>query len=587
MELDGHLLSPAQRAELQVHLSSCPSCRADQQLYKELRAQARQRWPAAASPIKPEKVLRNMQLRNRLRWVTQPLRAILWVGFALLMLVLVQWIFANLRPTPAFQPPGSPTTSVATPEDTPTAFMDEAGKIPVEPILSGEPYGRGSWSPEGDYFFIPLLEMPPPGGDRRYTSLHFISAESGEDCQATEMFLGHQGSQENYAWLDNERVLFIDINGRALLFTRCQEGAQDLGELFDEPLLRVAQPYHSARQAEGTPLLLEAPSSYWLLDPATLEARALADPVPTSDVDLASLEERILEDPIPTLELFDSFAWLPSGHQMSVLQPVEDRPEKSLLVLLNLDSGQVLSSLEIEASREGRAPLLEWMGAERAFVWSFGADGPVLIDLSVEPPQQVYVLPELLGLDLTYPDQMSSMGVFYSPTNDSFHIVAHINLTEDQSIYLYHSETDQVEQLAGDRQVMMILPDDQRMALVPWQDTPIYDDGYDLTWVDQSEQPQTHLHVSGHTPRNYPSLSSRLLPGGKRMLFGSSQGISLVGLPGGEMLAFWRLSGAENASLTNLSPAPHGRALIAIAYLVPTDDNQESGNLLYWLRLEK
>jgi len=186
------------------------------------------------------------------------------------------------------------------------------------------------------------------------------------------------------------------------------------------------------------------------------------------------------------------------------------------------------------------------------------------------------------------------MGVFYAPDSDSFHIVAHLNLPEDRSILLYHSETGQVERLEGSRQVMLILPGGQRMPLVPWQDTPTYDDGFDLVWVDAPEQPPARLQVSGHTPRNYPDLQSRLLPSGARllpdgarMLFGSTQGISLVSLPSGETLAFWQLVDAENTILPALSLAPHGRALIAIANVTPMGDAKDQGSLLYWLALEE
>jgi hypothetical protein len=317
------------------------------------------------------------------------------------------------------------------------------------------------------------------------------------------------------------------------------------------------------------PLLLEAASAYWLLDPVTLEARPLVDPVPSP-------------------ELGDSFAQPLSGNQISVLQPVAGKPERSWLVLLDLDSGQVLRSLEIETGwEEGRAPIVEWMGPEQLFVWGFGTTGPLLVDLSVDPPRQVRVLPELLGRDLIYPDQINSMGAFYAPAGDSFHIVAHLNLPEDQSILLYHNETGQVEVLPGDRQVLMIFPGDQRMPLVPWQDPPSYADEYDVLWVDAPGGSQVNLQVSGHTPRNYPNLQTRLLPAGERMLFSSTQGISLVDLTSGETQAFWRLSGAENATLPSLSLAPNGRVLIVTADTNSAEDGQSQGNLLYWLPLEE
>jgi hypothetical protein len=249
----------------------------------------------------------------------------------------------------------------------------------------------------------------------------------------------------------------------------------------------------------------------------------------------------------------------------------------------------VTRSVEVLVSEEGQAPIVEWQGSDRAFIWSFGDGGPLLVDLSIDPPRQVRVLPELFSLALVYPDQMSSMGVFYSPANNSYHVVAHINLPEDTSIYLYHGENGQIEQLAGDRPVMMILPGDQRMPLAPVQDTPeqntpTVDDGYDLVWVDRPGQLQAYLQVAGHTPRNYPTLQSRLVPGSTHMLFGSSQGISLVNLSSGEIEAFWQLVGAEEATLPSLSVNPQGHSLITVAH---HDDTQKQSNLLYWISLEK
>jgi hypothetical protein len=464
--------------------------------------------------------------------------------------------------------------------------VNEAGKLPVEPFLQGEPAGQGIWSPGGDHLFLPLLEIPIPGSDRRSTSLHFISANSGEDCPATETFLGSQGSQQNYAWLDDERVLFIDRQGRALLFTLCQPGSEDLRARFDEPLLRVAQPLDLSQPAPQGPLLLEAPSAYWLLDRATLEARPLAEPVPSSDLDPAVLQTRTQADPIPTLDLADSFAWSPSGSQVAVLQPVPGRPGLSRLVLLDLESGLVTRSLEIEAGNEGRAPFAEWLGPERLMVWSMDAAGPLLVDLSEDQPRQVRVMTELFGLDLVYPDEMYSIGSFYDPAGGSYHIVAHVNLREDRSIYLYHGESGQVEQLDGDRQVLMIFPSDQRMPLAALQDVPNYDDSYDLVWVDASDRAQGRLQVAGHTPRGYPNLQSRLLPGSSSILFGSTQGISLVGLPGGETLVFWRLVGAETSTLPSMSVAPDGRSLLVTAHLESSAEGKNQGALLYWIGLD-
>jgi hypothetical protein len=103
-----------------------------------------------------------------------------------------------------------------------------------------------------------------------------------------------------------------------------------------------------------------------------------------------------------------------------------------------------------------------------------------------------------------------------------------------------------------------------------------------VVWVDRPEQPSIHLKVRGHTPRNYQLLESRLRPGSTGMLFGSTQGISLVGLPGGETQAFWQLTGAENATLPTILLTPDGRGLFAFISGY-SSDAQDS--LVYWLPL--
>jgi hypothetical protein len=141
-----------------------------------------------------------------------------------------------------------------------------------------------------------------------------------------------------------------------------------------------------------------------------------------------------------------------------------------------------------------------------------------------------------------------------------------------------------VEKLDGDRQVMMIFPGDQRMPLVPMPDGPVEDGSYDVLWVDAPDRPPVHIEVSGHHPRNYYLLQSRLLPGGARMLFGSSQGISLVDLPSGKTLSFWRLTGAEESLLPRLYLSPDGRLLIAVT---ESNESKPQGSGLYRLVLDE
>jgi hypothetical protein len=491
-------------------------------------------------------------------------RAIAWIGIGLLALLSLIWVLTYLRPNSIALSPlrSTPNPSMADGSGLSATVVDNPNETPIEPLLQSESAGQGLWSPDGNYFFIPLGDVPAPGGDRRMISLHFISTATGEDCQASETFLGQHGFQ-NYAWLDNKRVLYIDNKGKPYLFTACMSGSDDLSDRFTEPLLRVAILLSSPDPPLQGPLLLESASTYWLLDPLSLQARALRDPVPSSDQ-------------------VDSFAWLASEHQMAILQPSAEQPEISHLVLLSLDSGEVLRSLEIKASNEGRGPISEWLGPQQLFVWAMEPSGPLLLDLSQEPVQPVPVFAELFGIDMLYPDQLFSIGVFYAPDGDKYHIAFNTNFPDDKSIYLYHSESGQVEKLDGNRQVMMIFPGDQRMPLVPMTDGPVEDGSYDVLWVDAPDRPPVHVEVSGHLPRKYSMLQSRLLPGGTRMLFGSSQGISLVDLPSGKTLSFWRLTGAEESLLPLLYLSPDGRLLIAVT---ESNESKPQGSGLYRLVL--
>jgi predicted anti-sigma-YlaC factor YlaD len=154
MELDGRALRSDQQAELEAHLATCTSCRADLEIYEGLRAQASERWSAAIPPATLGKVLTGAPQRAGMRWMTLPVRTIIWIGFTLLVLFLVQWVFTHLRPSTSIQPAANPALTSSSYENTPVGIVNEAGKIPSEPLLYGEPGNNWSWSPEGDYLFI-------------------------------------------------------------------------------------------------------------------------------------------------------------------------------------------------------------------------------------------------------------------------------------------------------------------------------------------------------------------------------------------------------------------------------------------------
>jgi hypothetical protein len=291
-------------------------------------------------------------------------------------------------------------------------------------------------------------------------------------------------------------------------------------------------------------------------------------------------------DPLQPLALQDSFAPHPSGRQVAILQPISGDQDHSRLSLLDLENGRVLRSLILEAGSKDQAPLAEWMGSNQLFVWPFQSKGPLLVDLAVDPPAQTQVISELLGLDLAYPEQISSAGAFNDPASGSLHFVLHMNLPTDPDIYLYHGENGQVERLAGDRPRLMFFPGGQLMPLVHLQSRPPDQDTFELFWVDRPDLAPIHWVVSGHLPRTYPTLQIDQIPEQEALLLGSSQGISQVGLPGGEVQAFWPLGSGEEGSPPSISISPDGRSMIVTLFLASTGDSLQ-GQRLYWIDLEQ
>ena len=88
-----------------------------------------------------------------------------------------------------------------------------------------------------------------------------------------------------------------------------------------------------------------------------------------------------------------------------------------------------------------------------------------------------------------------------------------------------------------------------------------YPDEVEVFWIDRPGKEPSLLSPQGHTPRSYPRLDINYLPGAGRMVFSSSQGISLVSLPQGNLLDFWRLSGEGRV---NVLAAEDGGALVAV-----------------------
>jgi hypothetical protein len=539
------------RAGLQDHLASCPECRMDIEIDQGLRAEAALRWPAALEPKQPAgetlAAMRAAAGRKVLRReMFKPLRVVAWIALAILFILVLNWAIANLQPGPAAPP--QPTVT-----PTPEPGELELPKTPLEPFATGaEPVGRGLWSPDSKWFFFDLAQASQdPRSDRRVTTASFLDPESGEICQQDQGYLGPVNLSNQARWLPDGRLLIFTEDEGVQLLAPCGETIS-LNDHFGEPILSIPM-----QEYEKQYILLQGESQYWSLDSQTLDARPL-------------------EGFLPGME--DRQAWSPSGEQLAIYQPgTGDPPGQGQLTLLDAGSGEVLRTVELPAYPE--MPMLQWLRDDTLYMYTFSENSPTLLDLSESEPQLIKVLPELFGLDLVYPDEFSSDAAVADPATGVYHIAFKVNTADDKTTYLYHSESDRIERLPVEGHTYLIFPDGDLEFLTSAQDQQAYVDEFDLVWVDDAEKDIQHLSVAGHTPRRDPLLWPRWIPGRQAIAFASSQGVSLVSVPDGQVLGFWSLAGGGDVNRPMLSP--DGRFVVVSTFRMSED--QSSSSSAYYL----
>lgn len=565
--VDGQHLDPWEQAELEAHRSICWKCQMDARFYARLQLEAGQRWPIQTSQLPAVEQISaaiNARIAKRRKWQVAfyPVQLATWIALAVVLIAAFHWIFTNLRPLPAGE--GSPTAvspaPTERPEPTPAEDRQEVDKIPVEPLFTGESVQIGGWSPGGEYLLFGSTEIgEDPQSDRRFTVLNFLQAESGQVCRA-ESYLGllaDLGSRST--WLPDGRLLFIAPRGEVQLFTPCQEMVE-ISDRLPEAMISIPR--------QGTPgelILLRGSSRYWLLSPEDLAAR------PVENLEVSSVE-------------IERYAWSLSAERLGIVQlEPGNESQNSTLYIVDAATGQVERTIELGFGSEYGAPMIEWMQEETLLIWSGTAEGPLLVDISQEEPHFTPIMAELLGLDQEYPIDISMMGGSPDRNSGNFYLVTRANTPDDQSIYLYQSETGAVEQLASDRHAFLIFPGGEVMLAYRWEDEPNDNDEYELIWADAPERGTQRLLVRGHAPRNYPMLFPRRLPGSDTLIFSSSQGVSLVTIPDGEVVSFWQLLGAETSPDVSAYPDPQARWLAAVAGLINPEGEEGRGSAALFL----
>ena len=448
---------------------------------------------------------------------------------------------ARYDPSPLYERDPAPTK-----EPLPTSVVP-IPRTPVQPLVEARSITLGSWSPDGKYLLFSSLDTSedPPS-----TTLNFLSAESRDLCQADERYPPVSSLRRQVAWLPDGRLLFISEEGEMDLLKPCAAGRERLTDRYPARFSQVA-----AYEVQSSRIALQSAESLWILDGDSLEARQIPE------ISLNPYEAR-----------WDSAAWSPGGERLAICRlSGRDRKAGSTLYLVAGDTGEVVKSLPLESATDQHAPGVEWLARDELLLHSGGV--LTMVDLRSDPPRIVNVLKDIFALDIADPFEISSWTSVVHPAAESYHLAVRVNHPRNQNLYLYHSETDSVEILRHEVDTILFFPDAEWAELRRMPDVPTYGDEYELVWVD-TPQDARRLIVQGHTPRGYPTLYARYLPQSSQMAFSSSQGVSLVSIPDGELLRFWELAGTESSSYAYVYDCPDGKALVAIAerfalYFIP------------------
>jgi len=411
-------------------------------------------------------------------------------------------------------------------------------RLNLTPVVTGSDLHPGSWSPDGLYFSF-----------TRNTSLQYLDMTQSLVCSGYDVISLTDEPRASTAWLPDGQLLAINPQGDLLLQTPC--GTADP--------LSGANGAHFQKIITADPIsgnvLLKTGDSFWIMDGATMVLKHI---------------EAVTPNPY---ELhWDQASWLPGGKRLAISRlNGRESGEGSTLYILDGRSGEVQLSLPRAEAFDQSAPRVEWL-AENELLLD-GGGRLTILNLSATSLQETNVMRDLFSLDLAYPDEILAMASVIDHEGKGYYLVVRANHPRNQSLYLYTSATGQVQEFEHQANSVLFFPDGQIVELPKFENVPTYQDEYDLAWVGRLDSSEQHMTAAGHTPRNYSTLGMKPANKGERLYFSSSQGISLVTVPEGDMLAFWDLGGG-NAYITGPENATDNQKFVAVVdgvglYIIP------------------
>jgi hypothetical protein len=558
-------LDPVARQELGAHWEQCPACRGDLALSARLRTEALERWPLTAHPARSQASMVEAASGQKPTRNMLPLWQVTLQVVALLALV---WILGNLLPHPE-QAPGTTAPGITLPTTVPgveaippnpDARLDPLPQVVLTPFAQGRDVDNGHWSPDGRYVvFGQRVQSTEPGTDRTFTTFHVYDSQSGQSCQLGGPWLGNFFPGSNAIWLADGRILLL-AGSEVLMARPCVDGWETLTALFTEPV-RPAMLTHVARAQ----VVLIGQESFWLFDSSTGQAQPIPGPRPSSDDT-------------------DRIFWSPSGKAFAITQVAPGRAGWQI-TLVEAVKGQVTDSLQIPSEASEFGPWLEWLLEDVIYVFRPGGlDGLVLERQATGGWSQTHFGMETLGLDAALMANHQSYGTYVDRVKGIFSVVVALREPGGYLLYVYSSGTGQTEIYELPPDTLVIDPEGGSLPYYQPDFSESPTDTWHLFRVGDPDAGLQTIHVDGHRGRNYPLLNVTWLPDTERLVFTSSQGISLIDATSGVPLAFWRLGGVdERIGHVGLELSPdHSQALV---YAVIESQQMGGHSALYVVEL--
>jgi WD40 repeat protein len=465
-------------------------------------------------------------------------------------------------------------------EPSPTATPEELNieKIPIPILLTSEDLQPGMWSPDGSYFYYsqqgPIGE---PGPDQANTTLFFLNGLTGVTCQGiqettifTQMESGTYpvgiGPHERTIWLDDNHLLYINPNGELLALTPCSDSTENWSASLPDTISSFR--YGSV---EDSQILLMGEQAYWLFTPSTRQSVKLNLPAQQEGMDIS----------------FARSPWEPK----LISSRLEYRQGELWIIVERIDTQTGIASLitEIQASPELQFsnPMgagIERLNKDKLLVYDT-ITGMRLYDITSQPPQFTNLFPDLFGIEYPGMDKVSAWGRMSGTGDGDYHFILETGMAADGQYYIYHPESGVVDQYPLDPPLLVVFPSGEG-GIGQSMDSPLSNITFKVILVDSGTEPY-NLVAKGHTPSRNAWSFATILPGVKKVMFSSIQGISIVDLKSGEILRFWGLENQEEYQDFYTMLSPDGKTVVGFAsqkQKVPGTGNPPQD--MYWLRLE-